>query len=169
MAILTQLIEFILLKRKLEDINYSQTAAVIGFLAHIVVGYFALEYLLNSLAQFTETQPELQTPVQTTIKSVIFVLFIYMLFEAKERPERFVQSAIALFGSSTILSIVIIAMSVFPGSLLLMTFLVVWQIVLTVRILMEALDYNPLVGFLSYFGIDILSTFISTAIYSFIV
>lgn len=166
MTILTQLIEFILLKRKLQDIQYNPTVMVLCFAMYCGIGYYASLQLLAVLSEFTGEPVEANPFAMALINMVVLTLFLYVLFEAKERSERFVQSATAYFGSAALLSLISIGLSYIPGSILLAAFLAVWQTVLAVRILMEALEYKALIGFFSYIGIHLLAAIVSSLLFS---
>ena len=130
MNIIVQLLQIITLKRSPSDIRYEPNTAVLAFLAAIGVSYLQL---LTS-QQISTPLPFVAT--QNLAQAAVF----WLILKTKDKENRYIQSATALFGVSAILQLVVLALMQAPTMIMFGIIITGWNFYLLALILSRAID-----------------------------
>ncbi len=166
MNIISQLVEFIFLKREVKDIDYNPSHAVSFYII-----YTAL--MLNVAYQINHADPINGQPHAfesfpyglMLVASLCFAGLYYALFAAQQRQARFVQTATAFFGSSVLLSVVSGLASLIPAGILIMIIAQGLSLACSIRATMQSLDYSAFRAFFALIGIMIIAFIVASAIF----
>jgi hypothetical protein len=162
-ALLVRLIDIVLLRGGPEQLPASS-----GLLAVVVALNVVVSALVNSL--IPNAIDDWQTKL--LVETAVGVLVLRAAFSLAKKPERFLQTATALFGTATLFMPALIPMSATllpyiekpdpavppPAALsLLAAVLGVWLLVVQVRILRAAFEWHWLAALLFFFALNIAS------------
>lgn len=165
MNIITQLVEFIFVKRDVKDITHDPKFAVVAILLDAAPLLFICLSINESginLGEVTITK----IPVGLVIVyTALFTALFYSFFAAQQKQARFVQAATAFFGASFILTLANLVTSVLPGSQIFTLIILGLKIFCSVRVAMQALGYNAFRSVFSLFGITMLAMIIASTIF----
>lgn len=130
MQIIHQLFEVIMRRRAVSDLTYDPTIAIIGGAVLMALGGYT-----NSL------QPELESPMfMSVVQILINTLLLVALLRAYSKGSRSVQVLSALYGVSALLQTVALLAMQLNGLQIFVTFILVWNFILSIIILREGLE-----------------------------
>lgn len=165
MTILSQLVEFIFLRRQVKDIEYAPNICTL-FIVGDALPLFFLVTLINSsgleLDGATINHISLGVPI---VYSLIFTALFYSFFAAKQLQTRFVQAATAFFGASLILSLVNVLLAQIPGLGIIGLVVIVLKILCTIRVATESLGYSIPRALFSFIGIGMMAALIALTLF----
>lgn len=165
MTVISQLVQFILHRRQVKDIDYNPNICAIAILGDALPLFFFVT-LVNKqgveLENITFNHISLGVPVTY---AVLFTALFYSFFAAKQLQARFVQAATAFFGASLILSLVSMLISQVPGLVLLTYVIFGLKISCAIRVAVESLDYSVPRALFSYIGIAMMAMLIATMLF----
>lgn len=154
MTIFSQLIEIILLKRRPQDLDFDQAAAVLYLVLTIGINY------ISTSMSGAFSHPLMISAVQNL--AIAGLLFAFLGFSGK--GQRFIQTCTAMFGINAILSLVILFLAQVPVINLLIVVLMGWSFYLMVLVLRDAFDASLLKAVFLLIGINIIAVFFTTAV-----
>lgn len=162
MNIITQLTQFILLKRDVKDIDYSPVYAICFFLMYTAL-LLLLAYQINTLQapEKAELQIEYFPYACMAFISIGFHALYYVLFAAQQKQARFVQAITAFNGCSVLLIIIGSLAATIPGGALIALFANGVSFACNIRVTMQSLDYSLIRALFTIIGISLLSIIIA--------
>jgi len=170
MTIIQQLFEFIIHRREVKDIDYSQNAAISAIILDAIPIILAT-YLINQTAVESggitiDNVTINHIPMGlASLYSITFTGLFFCLFAAQQRQTRFMQAATAFFGSSILLTLVHTLLTSLPGASIFGIVIFGLKISCAVRVLIEALDYSVPRAIFSLIGIAMMSMFMATLVF----
>jgi len=166
MNIISQLVQFIFLKREVKDIDYSPAFASLFFLLNTVF-IVAWAYGINHADIAEQTQRGIKSmPYGMVITvSICFAALYYGLFAAKQKESRFVQASTAYFGSSVILGFASGIASLVPSGILIMIIAQGLSFACSIRATMQSLDYSVLRALFSLIGITLMAIAVGAVLF----
>ncbi len=165
MNIISQLVQFILLKREVKDIQFSPPMAVTVIAVDSLLLLMAANFINNAGIQVGEVTIN-RFPYSAALSySILYVGLFYSFFAAQEKQARFIQAAIAFFGTSVILTLANVIVAPLPGAGILILALAFLKIFCSVRVLTQSLGYSALRAAFSLLGISMMSYLIATTIF----
>lgn len=142
MNILNQLIQTIILKRRPSDIDYSETALALAFVAAVGSGYFfagAFLQVFSEISKVVLKQPPLWLMI---IQLLTQSGFFYLLLKYNNKENRFIQTMTALFGITAIMQLICFVSLQIPQLLIVTPLAIGWNIYLMVTILSQAIEIS---------------------------
>lgn len=151
MTILSQLIEIIFLKRRPQDIDHDQMAAVYYLL--LMIGF---AYVMTAISgQYSK--PLLYSAAQYLSQAAVLYLFLRL----SGKHSRFVQTCTVFFGINALLSAPLLVIILVPSLALLWIVIAAWSFYITVLTLRDAFDVSAFASIFIYIAISISAVFIS--------
>ena len=170
MTIIQQLFEFIIHRREVKDIDYSQNAAIgtiiLDAVPIILATYFINQTALENGGIKIDDITINHIPMGlVSLYSITFTALFFCLFAAQQRQTRFMQAATAFFGTSVLLTLVHTLLTSLPGAGIFGIVIFALKISCSVRVLIEALDYSVPRAVFSLIGISMMSMLMATLIF----
>ncbi|HAU67314.1 MAG: hypothetical protein P8I38_10580 [Arenicella sp.] len=138
MDTIRQLFEIITLRRKVGDLDYNPSVALIAGAVLVSLGAY-----INSLT------PELSQPFAISlVQYIVQAALLYGLLSMLSKSSRFVQTASAIFGTTALLQIMALILIVTTGFAAMGFSFTIWNFYISIIILRDSLEITTLVSLL---------------------
>ncbi len=165
MIILNQLVQFILHRRQVKDIEYNPNICALAIIGDALPLFFFISLVNRNgleLEGATINHISLGIPI---VYSVIFTALFYSFFAAKQLQTRFIQAATAFFGASLILSLANVLIAQIPGLGILGFVVLGLKISCAIRVATESLDYSVPRALFSFIGIGMMAALVALTLF----
>ncbi len=154
MQAITQLFEIISLRRKVGDLDYDPSVALISGAVLIAMGAY-----INSLTGEI-TQPFALSATQYLAQAAL----LYALLSAKAKANRFTQTISAIFGTTVILQLASLS-AAWIGLGIISVGLTIWNFYISIVILRDSLETETLFAFLWTLALNAVSVLIIVTLF----
>jgi len=166
MPIFFQVVEVILRRRQVQDIDFNSSTLIAAIIATMVISYWLGT---NGSYWGVLTLPKNNfTLLSSIIVPLVVTGVLYKFMELKEIPARFMQTSIALLIASAITTSLVVVTMPYPQLIGIGLMFAIVKIIVTVDIFKQAFEVSAGKALLYMIGLSLVSNVISAVILSLI-